>query len=58
MCLDIQLVLTILQGIDKQTYLLLTYPYSLFLHDSKSIGLRVLKFSDSSKIPIALPLGL
>ena len=30
----------------------------VFLHDSKSIGLRLLKFSDFSYIPKALPLGL
>ena len=30
----------------------------VFLHNSKSIGLRLLKFSDFSYIPIALPLGL
>ena len=29
-----------------------------FLHNSKSIGLRLLKFSDFSYIPKALPLGL
>ena len=33
-------------------------PCSLFLHNSKSIGLRLLKFSDFSYIPKALPLGL
>ena len=31
---------------------------SFFLHNSKSIGLRLLKFSDFSYIPKALPLGL
>ena len=42
------------------------YPYSclflflpvVFLHNSKSIVLRLLKFSDFSYIPKALPLGL
>ena len=33
-------------------------PPVVFLHDSKSIGLRLLKFSDFSYIPKALPLGL
>ena len=31
---------------------------SIFLHNSKSIGLRLLKFSDFSYILKALPLGL
>ena len=29
----------------------------VYLHNSKSIGLRLLKFSDFSYIPKALPLG-
>ena len=33
-------------------------PCSFFLHNSKSIGLRLLKFSDFSYLPKALPLGL
>ena len=33
-------------------------PPVVFLHNSKSIGLRRLKFSDFSYIPKALPLGL
>ena len=33
-------------------------PCSFFLHNSKSIGLRLLKFSDFSYRPKALPLGL
>ena len=33
-------------------------PSIVFLHNSKSIGLRLLKFSDFSEIPIALPEGL
>ena len=33
-------------------------PCSFFLNNSKSIGLRLLKFSDFSYIPKALPLGL
>ena len=33
-------------------------PPVVFLHNSKSIGLRLLKFSDFSYIPKALPLGL
>ena len=33
-------------------------PVVFFLHNSKSIGLRLLKFSDFSYIPKALPLGL
>ena len=33
-------------------------PCSFFLHNSKSIGLRLLKFSDFSYIPKALPSGL
>ena len=33
-------------------------PLVVFLHNSKSIGLRLLKFSDFSYIPKALPLGL
>ena len=33
-------------------------PCSYFLHNSKSIGLRLLKFSDFSYIPKALSLGL
>ena len=33
-------------------------PLWFFLHNSKSIGLRLLKFSDFSYIPKALPLGL
>jgi len=36
----------------------LTPPCSFFLHNSKSIGLMLLKFSDFSYIPKALPLGL
>ena len=36
----------------------LTPPCSFFLHNSKSIGLRLLKFSDFSYIPKALPLGI
>ena len=32
-------------------------PPLVFLHNSKSIGLRLLKFSDFSYIPKALPLG-
>ena len=35
----------------------LTLPV-VFLHNSKSVGLRLLKFSDFSYIPKALPLGL
>ena len=40
---------------------LILEPYSccsFFLHNSKSIGLRLLKFSNFSYIPKALPLGL
>ena len=33
-------------------------PPVVFLNDSKSIGMRLLKFSDFSYIPKALPLGL
>ena len=33
-------------------------PPVVFLHNSKSIGLRLLKFSDFSYIPKALSLGL
>ena len=33
-------------------------PLQFFLHNSKSIGLRQLKFSDFSYIPKALPVGL
>ena len=33
-------------------------PAGFFLHNSKSIGLRLLKFSDFSYIPKALPLGI
>ena len=33
-------------------------PPVVFLHNSKSIGLRLMKFSDFSYIPKALPLGL
>ena len=33
-------------------------PVVFFLHNSKSIGLRLLKFSDFPYIPKALPLGL
>jgi len=33
-------------------------PPVVFLHNSKSIGLRLLKFSDFSYLPKALPLGL
>ena len=33
-------------------------PTCSFLHNSKSIGLRLLNFSDFSYIPKALPLGL
>ena len=33
-------------------------PPVVFLHNSKSIGLRLLKFSDFFYIPKALPLGL
>ena len=33
-------------------------PPVVFLHNSKSIGLRLLKCSDFSYIPKALPLGL
>ena len=36
----------------------LTPPCSFFLHNSKSISLRLLKLSDFSYIPKALPLGL
>ena len=36
----------------------LTPPLQFFLHNSKSIGLRLLKFSDFSYISKALPLGL
>ena len=36
----------------------LTPPPKFFLHNSKSIGLRLLKFSEFSYIPKALPLGL
>ena len=36
----------------------LTPPPVVFLHNSKSIGLRLLKFSDFSYIPKALPLDL
>ena len=32
--------------------------FVVFLHNSKSIGLRLLKFSDFSYIPKPLPLGL
>ena len=32
-------------------------PFSFFLHNSKSFGLRLLKFSDFSYIPKTLPLG-
>ena len=32
-------------------------PCSFFSHNSQSIGLRLLKFSDFSYIPKALPLG-
>ena len=36
----------------------LTPPPVVFLHNSKSIGLRLLKFSDFSYIPKAIPLDL
>ena len=46
------------QNNNEQLTLFLLGGGGSFLHNSKSIGLRLLKFSDFSYIPKALPLGL